>query len=151
MIGALAASLLISQIPVDVPVPLKHAEAVFNVMNVVEAPARQNSLFLMQTLSDRLRAKKVPQKIVAVFHSQAAALACGDKAYNRLMKVDTGNPYKQVLAKIQASGIETEICVVSMEAQKIAKTDLLPGIRVNGGGLLRVIQLTQKGYTQFSF
>jgi intracellular sulfur oxidation DsrE/DsrF family protein len=151
MIGALALTMLLGQIPVDVPVPLKQAHAVFNVMNIVEPPARQNSLFLMQTLSDRLRAKKVPQKIVAVFHSQAAALACSDKTYNRLMKVSTGNPYKQVLQNIQASGIQTEICVVSMEAQKIAKKDLLPGFKVNGGGLLRVIQLTQKGYTQFSF
>jgi hypothetical protein len=38
-----------------------------------------------------------------------------------------------------------------MQFQHIAKSDLLPGIKVNGGALIRIIELTQMGYTQFSF
>lgn len=139
------------QIPVDVPVDLAQANVVFNIMDRGPIPARQNSIFLAQTLDGVLDGRKTPHTIIAVLHSAAAALACNDKTFNRLTGTKQGNPYKGVIATLQASGIQTEICVKSMEFQKIKKSELLPGIKVNAGALLRVIELTQKGYTQLTF
>jgi intracellular sulfur oxidation DsrE/DsrF family protein len=142
----------VAPIKIDVPVHLKKADAVFNVLHIEPtSPDRQTSLFLMKTFAGVLAGRKTPSRIVAIFHSGAAALACNDEAFNRLTGTTSGNPYKADIAGLQKQGIQTEICVKSMQFQHIQRSELLPGIKVNGGALLRVIELTQKGYTQFSF
>lgn len=147
------ALLALAQPPkIDVPVRLKEANAVFNVLHVSPAaPAQQDSLHLARILTSRLTTLKVRHSIIVVFHSEAARLACKDAAYDRIGQTTGGNPYAPAIAGLQKLGVQTEICAVSMEAQKIENADLLPGIRVNTGALLRIIELTQKGYTQFSF
>jgi|GEM_PF-4063010 len=55
-------------------------------------------------------------------HAAAAALACSDAAFNRLTGTTAGNPYKARIAELQRDGVQTEICVKSMEFQKIAKS-----------------------------
>ncbi|HRF61088.1 MAG TPA: DsrE family protein [Fimbriimonadaceae bacterium] len=138
-------------IVIDVPVKLTEADVVFNIMSRGPIPARQNSLFLAKTMTGVLAADGTPRKIVAIFHSAAAALACSDAAFNRLTGTTAGNPYKARIAELQRDGVQTEICVKSMEFQKIAKSELLPGVKVNGGALIRVVELTQQGYTQLTF
>lgn len=147
-----ALSVQTAPIAIDVPVQLAKADTVFNVFHIdPKAPERQTSLFLMHILSGVLKQRKTPSHLIAIFHSGAAALACNDETFNRLTGSTTGNPYKADIAQAQRDGFQTEICVKSMQFQHIAKSDLLPGIKVNGGALIRIIELTQKGYTQFSF
>lgn len=149
-----ALSLAASQaqpIVIDVPVDLTQANVVFNIMDRDPIPSRQNSLFLAKTMTGVLAADGTPRSIIAIFHSSAAALACSDAAFNRLTGTKAGNPYKARIAELQKDGVQTEICVKSMEFQRIAKSELLPGIKVNGGALIRVVELTQKGYTQLTF
>lgn len=139
-------------IAIDFPVHLSKADVVFNVFHTEpKAPERQTSLFLMHIVSGVLKQRKTPSRLIAIFHSGGAPLACNDAAYNRLTGSTTGNPYKADIAQVQRDGFQTEICVKSMQFQHIAKSDLLPGIKVNGGALIRIIELTQRGYTQFAF
>lgn len=140
-----------SQIKIDIPVDLAEANVVFNIMDRGPIPGRQESLFLCATMTGVLASKNVPRRVIAVFHSAAAALACNDQAFNRLTGTKAGNPYKKNLTALQAAGVQTEICVKSMEFQNIKNSELLPGIKVNGGALLRIVELTQKGYTQLAF
>ncbi|MBX7131633.1 MAG: DsrE family protein [Fimbriimonadaceae bacterium] len=140
-----------SQIKIDIPVDLAEANVVFNIMDRGPLPGRQESLFLCATMTGVLASKNVPRKVIAVFHSAAAALACNDQAFNRLTGTRVGNPYTKRIAELQAAGVQTEICVKSMEFQNIKNSELLPGIKVNGGALLRIVELTQKGYTQLAF
>lgn len=138
-------------IRIDVPVDLAKADVVFNIMNPQPIPGKQNSLFLAQVMTGVLSQRGTPKNVIMIFHSGAAAFACGDSTFNRLTGTSSGNPYKSQISDLQKAGVHTEICVKSMEFQKITRNQLLPGIKVNGGALLRVIELTQKGYTQFSF
>lgn len=150
--GLLSLTLQSNPIQIDVPVQLKKADAVFNILHIdPQAPDRQTSLFLLQVVSGVLKQRQTPSHLIAIFHSGGAALACNDATYNRLTGSTKGNPYKADIAAIQKTGVQTEICVKSMQFQNIKKGDLLPGILVDGGALIRIIELTQKGYTQFTF
>lgn len=138
-------------IPIDIPVPLTKADVVFNILHRDPISGRQTSLHLARVLDGNLTKEKVPHTMILVFHGDGAALVCNDATFRRLTGSKVANPYKQSIAALQKAGVQTEICVVAMEAQGISRNQLLPGVKVNGGALLRIIELTQKGYTQFAF
>jgi len=62
--------------------------------------------------------------------------------------VSTGNPYKELIAELLKQGVQVEECSVSMRAHNWVNEDLLPGVKVNTGAVIRLIQLTQEGYVQ---
>jgi intracellular sulfur oxidation DsrE/DsrF family protein len=138
-------------IPIDIPVPLTKADTVFNILHRDPITGPQTSLHLAKVLDGNLTKERVPHTMILVFHGDGAPLACDDATFKRLTGSKRANPYKQAIADLQKAGVQTEICVVAMEAQGISRNQLLPGIKVNAGALLRIIELTQKGYTQFAF
>jgi intracellular sulfur oxidation DsrE/DsrF family protein len=71
-----------------------------------------------------------------------------DKAYDRARKSGIGNPYKQQIVALQQQGVAFEECVVTAEANGWTNADLLPGVKVNGGAVLRLVQLMQDGFVQ---
>ena len=75
-------------------------------------------------------------------------MTLNDEAYNVYRKVTTGNPYKELIVELIKQGAQIEECAVSMQNHRWGNEDLLPGVKVNNGAVVRLIQLVQKGYVQ---
>ncbi len=92
--------------------------------------------------------RELPGKsgIVAIFHGDACHMVLNDETYNTNRKVSCGNPYKTMVHDLIVGGVGVEICGVTMRNHSWTKDHLLPGIKVNSNGLLRLIQLGHQGY-----
>ena len=135
-------------IHVDIPVPLKHADVVFNMDHrafVGDLPVGMNYMHL---LAMRYAKDHITGKIIGVFHGAGAYMVLNDKAYDAARQVKTGNPYAPIVAALRKQGVQIEECRVSMMAHHWGNADLLPGVLVNGGAVARLIELQQQGYVQ---
>ncbi len=137
-----------AQVRVDVPVKLESANVVFNMAHLSLQGDLPVGLKYLRLASKRFRDTGVKGHIVAIFHSEAGYLTLSDRAYNAYRNVSTGNPYKQILAELAAGGVELEECAATMRDHGWTNDDLLPGVKVDGGAISRLIQLTQQGYVQ---
>jgi intracellular sulfur oxidation DsrE/DsrF family protein len=133
---------------IDVPVILKEAKVVFNMDHAVFVGDMPVGLNFMRLMLGRFHEMGTQATIVGVFHGEAAYMALNDEAYNTSRGVTTGNPYKELIAGLQKQGVGMEVCVVSMRVNHWTNRDLLPGVKVDGGGVLRIVQLVQEGYVQ---
>ena len=59
--------------------------------------------------------------------------------------IDTGNI---VIAELQKDGVEFEECAVTARGNDWINSDLLPDVKVNTGGNLRITELVQEGFVQ---
>jgi intracellular sulfur oxidation DsrE/DsrF family protein len=135
-------------IRIDVPVSLDKADVVFNMDHLAFAGDMPVGMNYMRLLSARFREMHTRGNILAIFHGAAAYMTLNDGSYNAYRKVTTGNPYKELIAGLLASGVVIEECAVSMKNNHWGNEDLLPGIKVNSGAVSRLIQLVQKGFVQ---
>lgn len=135
-------------IDVDVAVRLKSAKVVFNMDHRAFQGDLPVGIKYMAALTDRLKEQRAAAQIVAVFHGEAGYMVLDDAAYNAARKVDTGNPYKALLGGLIAKGVQVEMCVVTMKSNGWGRGDLLPGVKVNSGAIMRLIQLHQEGYVE---
>lgn len=87
----------------------------------------------MRLLTNRFREMNTKGQIVGVFPGDAAYMTLNDdEAYNAYRKINTGNPYKGLLAELLKQGVQIEECVVSTKNQAWGNEDLLPGVKVKG-------------------
>lgn len=135
-------------IHIDVPVKLETAKVVFNMDHLAFSGDMPVGIKYMHLLAKRFEKDGIKGRIVGIFHGAAAYMTLTDKAYNAYRKVSTGNPYKGLIAELLHQGVRIEECVVSMRGHHWTNRDLLPGVKVNGGAILRLIQLVQEGYVQ---
>ena len=135
-------------IRVDIPVVLEKADVVFNMDHLAFAGDMPVGMNYMRLLSARFKKMNTKGEIIAIFHGDAAYMTLNDGAYNAYRKVSTGNPYKDLIARLLGSGVQIEECAVSMKNHQWGNEDLLPGIKVNSGAVSRLIQLVQKGFVQ---
>ncbi|MBF0517354.1 MAG: DsrE family protein [Nitrospirae bacterium] len=144
-ISALSSAYAADGIKVDVPVVLKDVKVVFNMDHLAFDGDKPIGMKYMLLLEEHLKKANSTGKIIAIFHGDAAYMTLTDEAYNKFRKISTGNPYKKLIADMLASGIEIEECIVSMGAHNWVHADLLPGVKVNGGAVARLIMLGQEG------
>jgi uncharacterized protein len=71
-----------------------------------------------------------------------------DDAYSRVRGWSRGNPYKDQIAALMAEGVQIEECAETMRDNHWRNADLLPGVKVDAGAILRIVQLVQQGYVQ---
>jgi intracellular sulfur oxidation DsrE/DsrF family protein len=135
-------------IHVDIPVALEKANVVFNMGHLVFAGDMPVGINYMRLLANRFREMNTAGQIVGVFHGDAAYITLNDEAYNAYRQVNTGNPYKNLVAELIKKGVQIEECAVSMEHHHWLNNDLLPGVKVHSGAIGRLIQLVQEGYVQ---
>lgn len=135
-------------IRIDIPVAMKQADVVFNLDHAAFTGDMPAGLRYMSLLSKRLKDSGAKGRIVGVLHGQAAYMTLNDRAYNANRKVSTGNPYKEIIFSLLREGVAIEECAVSMENNGWTNDDLLPGVKVNSGAILRITQLVQQGYIQ---
>lgn len=135
-------------IKIDIPVVLEKANVVFNMDHLAFAGDLPVGIHYMHLLAKRFKEQGTKGRIIGVFHGDAAYMTLNDKAYNAFRKVETGNPYKGLIAELIKQGVEVEECAVSMKGHKWGNEDLLPDIKVNAGAVARLTELIQQGYVQ---
>ncbi len=137
-----------STVVVDVPVRLETAKVVFNLDHLAFQGDLPVGVKYMGLFADRTKEQKVPSQIIGVFHGDAGYMLLDDVAYNRVRKVTTGNPLKGLLSALVAKGVQLEECAVTMRGNGWTNDDLLPGVKVNTGAVIRLVQLQQQGFVQ---
>jgi intracellular sulfur oxidation DsrE/DsrF family protein len=135
-------------IQIDVPVKLEKANVVFNMDHLAFAGDMPVGIKYMHLLANRYKKTNMQGQIIGIFHGDAAYMTLNDKAYNAYRAVSTGNPYKELIAELIKQGVQIEECAVSMKSHTWVNEDLLPGVKVNTGAVIRLIQLMQEGYEQ---
>lgn len=131
---------------IDIPVKIQKANVVFNMDHLAFSGDQPIGLKYMKLLKERYEREKIKGQIVAVFHGDAGYMTLTDEAYNSYRNVQTGNPYKAQVQALIDKGVQIEECVVTMKAKNWTNKDLLPGVKVNAGAVIRLIQLHQEGY-----
>lgn len=135
-------------IHVDIPVVLNTANVVFNIDHLAFAGDMPVGIHDMHLLANRFTEVDTQGHIVGVFHGDAAYMTLNDEAYNAYRHVNTGNPYKRLVAELIDQGVQIEECAVSMDAHHWLNRDLLPAVKIHSGAIGRLIQLIQEGYVQ---
>ena len=135
-------------IQVDIPVRLEKADVVFNMNHLVLRGDLPLGMRYMDLMAKNFKEAGTKGEIIGVFYNEAGHLTLNDKAYNAARNVATGNPYKDFVAELLNQGVRIEECAETMKAHKWGNEDLLPGVRVNEGAVLRLVQLSQQGFVQ---
>jgi intracellular sulfur oxidation DsrE/DsrF family protein len=135
-------------IQIDVSVKLEKANVVFNMDHLAFSGDMPVGIKYMHLLANRYRGQNIKGQIIGIFHGEAAYMTLNDRAYNVYRAVSTGNPYKELIAGLLNQGVQIEECAVSMKSHNWLNEDLLAGVKVNTGAVIRLIQLTQEGYVQ---
>jgi intracellular sulfur oxidation DsrE/DsrF family protein len=135
-------------IHVDIPLSIKNAKVVFDIGQVTFHGDEPVALMFMDLMEKRFKEQRIVGHIIGEFYGGAAYLLLNDQAYNKHRFVNTGNPYKGLIAELLGQGVQIEACAFAMKMQNISNVDLLPGVLVNSGAYLRMVQLMQKGYVR---
>ena len=143
-----AADTTSSPLQIDVPVSLKPSKVVFDMDHPTFAGDQSIGLMYMGLMMRSYAAAKVPIQIIAVYHSMAGYMLLNDQAYNKARKTTHGNPYKDEIAALQSQGVQFEECGQTARSNGWVNADLLPGVKVDTGGNLRLVQLVQDDYVQ---
>ncbi len=133
---------------IEVPVPLKESKVVFSMNRLAFLGDQPAGLAQMKFMMARYKASQVPAHVAAVFFGEAGYMMLNDAAYGKVRKSDRGNPFKDQIKALQDEGVQFELCVNTARSNGWGNADLLPGVRVNGGAMLRIVQLVQDGYIQ---
>ncbi len=133
---------------IDVPVELKPSKVVFNMDHLAFAADQSIGLNYMKLMIQNYRNANTPLEVIAVFHGALGYLLLNDDAYNKVRKSEKGNPYKDAIAALQKDGVQFEECGQTARVNGWVNKDLLPGVKVNTGANLRLVQLGQDGYIQ---
>lgn len=136
------------KLKIDIDVALKDAKVVLNLDHLAFDKKEPFGLLYARLMHERFTADKTTWQVIAIFHGPAGYMALNDKAYNRVRKTRTGNPYARQIVALQAAGIRFEICGQTARDNKWVNDDLLPGVAVNSGANFRIIQLVQDGFVQ---
>ncbi len=135
-------------IKIEIPVSLKDAKVVFNLDHPAFEGDEPTGLNFMRLMIARFRANRTNAQIVAIFHGDIGYMLLDDEAYDRVRTWSRGNPYKDQIAALMASGVQIEECGQTMLDNHWGNADLLPGVKVDAGAIDRIVQLVQQGYVQ---
>jgi intracellular sulfur oxidation DsrE/DsrF family protein len=137
------------KIHVDIPLSIKKAKVLFDIDHVTFHGDMPIALMFMNLMEKRFKEEGIEGQIIGEFYGGASYLLLNDQAYNKHRFVKTGNPYKALIAELLGQGVQIESCAFAMKMQNISNADLLPGVKVNSGAYLRMVQLMQEGYVHF--
>ncbi len=136
------------ELKIDIPVVLKEAKVVLNLDHLAFDGKEPFGLQYARIMQETFDADKTKWELIAIFHGDAGYMALNDRAYNRVRRVRTGNPYAKQIASLAARGVRFELCGETARENKWVNADLLPGIAVNSGANFRIVQLVQDGFVQ---
>lgn len=106
--------------------------------------AMKHAMFIISAL-EKMKINK-QSDVVLVIHGGAGYMLLSDAAFNQFKKTDTGNPFKDMIHKLQAKGVKVEMCAQTMRSNGWTNPEILEGIPVNSGANFRLAELAQNGY-----
>ena len=135
---------------IDIPVKLDDVKAVFSVAALACAGDLPTSIIHLQRITSDIADWGAASEVVAIFHTDAGHVTLHDKAYNADRNVETGSPYKDLIAGLMSRGVHVELCGATARVHHWGNEDLLPGIKVNTDAGARMIQLVQQGFVKIT-
>jgi intracellular sulfur oxidation DsrE/DsrF family protein len=135
---------------IDIPVKLYDVKAVFSVATLAFQGDLPDSIIHLRRLTSDIADWGATSEVVAIFHTNAGHVTLHDKAYNAERNIETGNPYKELIAGLMSRGVHVELCGVTASIRHWGNEDLLPGIKVNTDAGARMIQLVQQGFVKIT-
>ena len=137
-------------IHIDIPVHLDDVKAVFSVADLSFEEDLPASIFHLQLITNDIADWGAKSEVVVVFHTNAGHVTLHDTAYNADRNVETGNPYKELIAGLMSRGVHVELCGATAKFHHYGNEDLLPGIKINTDAMARTTQLVQQGFVQIT-
>ena len=135
---------------VDIPVKLDDVKAVFSIETLASQGDLPASIIHLQAITSDIADWGATSDVVAIFHTNAGHVTLHDKAYNAERNIETGNPYKELIAGLMKRGVHVELCGATARIHHWGNQDLLPGIKVNTDAGARMIQLVQQGFVKIT-
>jgi intracellular sulfur oxidation DsrE/DsrF family protein len=135
---------------IDIPVKLTEEKVVFSVGALEFEGDLPASVFHMQLIENDIADWCAKSQVIAVFHTNAGHVTLHDSAYNADRNIETGNPYKELIAGLMKRGAQIELCGATAKAHGWGNADLLPGIKVNTDAMARTTQLVQEGFVKIT-
>jgi intracellular sulfur oxidation DsrE/DsrF family protein len=139
-----------NELRIDIPVKLAEVKNVFSIASLSFEGDLPAALFHLKLLMEDVDAWKAAAQVVAVFHTNAGHVTLHDQSYNSDRNVDTGNPYKALLAALMERGVQIELCGATAQAHGWTNADTLKGIQINTDAMARTTELVQQGFVKIS-
>ena len=135
---------------IDIPVKLSDVKVVFSIGALQFEGDLPASIFHMQLIKSDIANWGAASEVVAVFHTNAGHATLHDSSYNSDRNIETGNPYKTLIADLQKRDVKVELCGATAKAHGWGNEDLLPDIQVNTDAMARTAQLVQQGFVKIT-
>lgn len=135
---------------IDIPVALDEVRSVHSIGALQFEGDLPAAIFHLQLIVGDIADWRARSEVIAVFHTNAGHVTLNDDAYNVSRNIQTGNPYKDLVAGLIDSGVRIELCGATARANHWGNADLLPNIRINLDAMARTIQLVQQGFVKIS-
>jgi len=137
-------------ITVDIPVSLDRVKSVHSIGSLQFEGDLPASLFHLKLITDDIADWKSDSEVIAVFHTNAGHATLHDQAYNASRNIESGNPYKDLVADLVERGVRVELCGATAKANGWGNIDLLPDVKINLDAMARTIQLVQDGFVKIT-
>jgi hypothetical protein len=69
---------------------------------------------------------------------------------HRARNIETGNPYRKLVADVVSRGVAIELCGATAKAYGWGNENLLPNIKVNTDAMARTVQLVPQGFIKIT-
>lgn len=135
---------------IDIPVVLKEVRSVHSIGALQFEGDLPAAIFHLQLITGDIADWHARSEVIAVFHTNAGHVTLNDGAYNSSRNIQTGNPYKDLVAGLIRSGVKIELCGATARANNWGNADLLPGIKINLDAMARTIELVQQGFVKIT-
>ena len=139
-----------SPLQIDIPVKLDDVKEVFSVASLSFEGDMPASLFHLGLITGDVADWGATSEVIVVFHTNAGHVTLHDQAYTADREIETGNPYKDLVANLQSRGVHVELCGATAKAHNWGNADLLPGIKINRNAMARTVQLVQEGFVKIT-
>ena len=138
------------ELHIDIPVNLSEVKNVFSIASLSFEGDLPAALFHLDLLMDDVANWNAKAKVVAIFHTNAGHVTLHDQSYNGERNIETGNPYKHIVKKLMAGGVQVELCGATARAHGWTNSDTLAGIKINTDAMARTTELVQQGFVKVS-
>lgn len=135
---------------IDIPVTLEHVRSVHSIGSLAFEGDLPAAIFHLQLIVGDVADWRARSEVIAVFHTNAGHVTLNDAAYNASRNIQTGNPYKDLVAGLIRKGVRVELCGATARANHWGNADLLPDIKVNLDAMARTIELVQQGFVKIT-
>lgn len=150
--GAILASFvtaaMASPLHIQIPVRLAHAKVVWNIDHKAFIPGTHMPFALTQAprMVKKFNRDHTNWKMTMIFHGIGGYMLLDNASYDRFTHTKGGNPYAKPIRWLYQHHVDIEECGVTARIHHWGNANFFPFVRVNAGGLPRLIQLEQRGY-----